>query len=148
MKSAGSYSIADRRAYNTSVTLVNDLNRDLEYKRKTIILREATQTDAQAAKACVDAAFKIYIERMGKPPAPMLLDFLSEIAEKHVWLAEADGEVVGVLVQYETEKGFYIDTVAVDPRHQGSGVGKSLLQLAEREALRRGYELDLSMYKR
>jgi ribosomal protein S18 acetylase RimI-like enzyme len=70
----------------------------------------------------------------------MLLDFPAEIEARHVWLAESDGVVAGALVQYETELGFYIDTVAVLPHLQGSGVGKALLQFAEREAIRRGYE--------
>jgi ribosomal protein S18 acetylase RimI-like enzyme len=104
------------------------------------IIRPASPTDAQAAKACVQAAFEIYLERMDRPPAPMLLDFPSEIEQKHVWLAEAEDKVVGVLVQYETGQGFYVDTVAVDPPHQGSGVGKILLQFAEQEARRRGYD--------
>ena len=103
-------------------------------------IREASASDARAAKACVVAAFDLYIERIGKLPAPMLLDFPSEVEARHVWLAEMSGEIVGVLVQYETEEGFYIDTVAVDPRHQGTGVGRALLQFAEQEALRRGYD--------
>jgi GNAT superfamily N-acetyltransferase len=45
-----------------------------------------------------------------------------------------------VLVQYETSLGFYIDTVAVLPSSQGTGVGRALLQFAEHEALRRGHE--------
>jgi ribosomal protein S18 acetylase RimI-like enzyme len=44
------------------------------------------------------------------------------------------------IVQYETELGFYIEAVAVLPHLQGSGVGKALLQFAEQEAMRRGYE--------
>ena len=104
------------------------------------LIREASASDANAVKACVVAAFKIYTERIGKPPGPMLLDFLAEIEAKHVWLAESNGEVVGVLVQYETQQGFYIDTVAVIPHLQGTGVGKALLQFAEQEALQRGYD--------
>jgi GNAT superfamily N-acetyltransferase len=111
------------------------------------IIRPASPTDAQAAKACVQAAFEIYLERMDRPPAPMLLDFPSEIEQKHVWLAEAEDKVVGVLVQYETGQGFYVDTVAVDPPHQGSGVGKILLQFAEQEARRRGLRLALFMHQ-
>jgi GNAT superfamily N-acetyltransferase len=103
------------------------------------VIREASVTDASAVKACVVAAFEIYTERIGKPPGPMLLDFPTEIEARHVWLAESHGEVIGVLVQYETQHGFYIDTVAVDPDHQGTGVGKALLQFAEQEAIRRGY---------
>ncbi len=103
------------------------------------VIREASVTDASAVKACVVAAFEIYTERIGKPPGPMLLDFPAEIEARHVWLAESSGQVIGVLVQYETQQGFYIDTVAVDPDHQGTGVGKGLLQFAEQEAIRRGY---------
>ena len=103
-------------------------------------LRLARQEDAAAVKACVVAAFGRYVVRIGKPPAPMLLDFAAEIRAGHVWLVpdKATG-VAGVLVQYETREGFYIDTVAVLPDSQGIGVGKALLQFAEQEALRRGY---------
>jgi ribosomal protein S18 acetylase RimI-like enzyme len=104
------------------------------------IIREAIASDADAVKACVVASFDIYTERIGKPPGPMLLDFPAEIEAGHVWLDETNGEVVGVLVQYETTQGFYIDTVAVVPHFQGTGVGKALLQFAEKEALRRGYD--------
>ena len=103
------------------------------------LIREASTSDADTVKACVVAAFEMYTERIGKPPGPMLLDFPAEIEASHVWLAESSGQVVGVLVQYETQQGFYIDTVAVDPDHQGTGVGKALLQFAEQEAIRRGY---------
>jgi GNAT superfamily N-acetyltransferase len=104
------------------------------------IVRPALPGDAAAASACVKAAFSPYIVRMGKPPAPMLLDFPEMIAAGKVWVAEIAGRLVGVLVQYETETGFYIDTVAALPELQGTGVGRALLQFAEREATRRGYD--------
>ena len=90
-------------------------------------------------RACVVAAFSHYIERIGKPPAPMLLDFEAEIAAHHVWLLSDAEEVAGVLVLYETELGCYVDTVAVLPSRQGTGAGRALLTFAEQEALRRGY---------
>ena len=104
------------------------------------IIREAVITDLDAVKACVVAAFDVYTERIGKPPGPMLLDFAAEIEARHVWAAESRSKVVGVLIQYETEQGFYIDTVAVMPHLQGTGIGRTLLQFAEGEALRRGYD--------
>ncbi len=103
-------------------------------------LRLARTEDVAAVRACVVAAFSHYIERIGKPPGPMLLDFAAEIDAGHVWLVEEGDVVAGVLVQFETPEGFYIDTVAVRPGRQGTGVGKALLQSAEREALRRGYD--------
>ena len=105
-----------------------------------ILVRPANLTDAVATCACVKAAFSPYIVRIGKPPAPMLLDFPEMIAAGNVWVAEIVSRVVGVLVQYETEAGFYIDTVAALPELQGTGVGRALLLLAESEATRRGYD--------
>lgn len=103
-------------------------------------IRKAVPADAPVVKACVAAAFEPYIARIGKPPAPMLLDLPAEIEAGHVWLAELNGNTIGVLIQYETDEGFYIDTVAVVPHQQGRGVGRQLLDFAEQEALRRGYD--------
>ncbi|MGA2490522.1 MAG: GNAT family N-acetyltransferase [Anaerolineales bacterium] len=69
----------------------------------------------------------------------MLADFPKIIEAGQVWIAEMAGQVVGVLVQYETEEGFYIDTVAVLPALQGTGIGRALLGFAESEAKRRGF---------
>ena len=104
------------------------------------IIRAATRDDTTAIKACVVAAFEQYTVRIGKSLGPMLLDFAAEIKAGHLWLAQLRGNVIGVLVQYETESGFYIDTVAVDPKLQGIGAGKALIQFAESEAVRRGYK--------
>ena len=104
------------------------------------LVRLATKSDAGAVDRCVKAAFTPYIERIGKPPAPLLADFPEIIASSKVWVAEIDRQVVGVLVQYEAEAGFYIDTVAALPELQGTGVGRALLLFAESEASRRGYQ--------
>ena len=105
----------------------------------TPLVRPALPGDAEAVAGCVKAAFAHYIERIGKPPAPMLADFPAIIAAGQVWVAEVEGQVAGVLVQYETQAGFYIDTVAVLPRRQGTGLGRALLVFAEDEARRRGF---------
>ena len=103
------------------------------------VVRLATAGDAAAALACVVAAFEPYIERIGKAPAPMLLDYPTLIAEGRVWVAELSTQIEGVLVQYETPDGFYVDTAATSLSARGTGVGRALLEFAEREALRRGF---------
>jgi hypothetical protein len=50
----------------------------------TTTLRQATPQDTQAVKTCVVAAFTLYVERIGKPPGPMLLDFAQHILDKKV----------------------------------------------------------------
>jgi len=104
------------------------------------LIRLATEKDAKEVKDCITAAFELYVERIGRPPVPMLLDIPAAIEAKQVWVADWDGIIVGVLVQYVTEDGFYIDTVAVHPTYQRTGIGKALLQFAEREAVRRGFD--------
>lgn len=104
-----------------------------------ITIRAAREEDVPAIKTCVDGAFGKYIERIGKPPAPMLLDYPATIREGKVWVAETRDELCGVLVLFPTGKGFYLDTIAVSPSVQGMGVGRALLQFAEREALRVGF---------
>ena len=51
----------------------------------------------------------------------MLLDFAAEVLARRVWVAEDESGIVGVIVQYETERGFYIDTVSALPANQGKG---------------------------
>ena len=108
--------------------------------RPETLVRPANINDAQAVASCVKAAFTAYIERIGRPPAPMLANFPEIIAADKVWVAEIAGRVVGVLVQYETEAGFYIDTVAAIPQLKGTGIGRALLLFAESEAARRGHQ--------
>jgi GNAT superfamily N-acetyltransferase len=48
---------------------------------------------------------------------------------------------VGVIVlSVEDEGGFLIDNVAVDPSMRGKGLGKALLEFAEGEARRGGFD--------
>jgi ribosomal protein S18 acetylase RimI-like enzyme len=105
-----------------------------------VTVRQANPDDVAAVRQCVVEAFTPYIVRIGKPPAPMLLDFEEHTRKQQVWVAEDADAVVGVLVQYETPDGFYIDTVAAAPRVHGSGVGRELLLFAEQEALRRRFD--------
>jgi len=42
-----------------------------------ITVRSANPSDAASVAACVNAAFSLYIERIGKPPGAMLADYQS-----------------------------------------------------------------------
>lgn len=102
-------------------------------------VRPAIDGDSAQVAACVRTAFEPYAVRMGRLPAPMLANFQAAIAAGHVWVAETDAGIAGALVQFGTEHGFFIDTVAVLPACQGTGVGRALLVFAEHEARRRGF---------
>jgi GNAT superfamily N-acetyltransferase len=112
-----------------------------------IAIRPATSADAARAGELVRDAYAKYVERMGREPRPMTEDYAVVVREKHCFVFEADGEVVGFLaLEYDAdEEGFMVDNVAVDPPRRGTGVGRALLEHAEAEALRRGHD-ELLLY--
>lgn len=103
-------------------------------------LRSACMEDAPAVTECVHNAFRHYIERIGREPGPMRMDYAYEIREHQVWVVEQNGGVIGALVMCIKEEGFLLDVIAVEPFHQGTGVGRRMLEFAEAEAQRQGFD--------
>ena len=97
-------------------------------------IRRAAAGDAAAAAEITSAAYRPYIERIGREPAPMGADFDALIGAGAVWLATEDGRVVGVLVLELQDTALLLESVAVDPAHQGHGIGRSLIDHAEQVA--------------
>ena len=102
-------------------------------------IRRADPGDAKTVRVIVDAAYRGYIPRIGKPPGPMLDDYPGRIAAGQVWVLAAGDSIVGVLVLEEGPDGLLLDNIAVAPREQGKGHGRVLLDFAEAEAARRGW---------
>lgn len=107
--------------------------------KPAIFLHRATPDDVDAITALVNAAYAKYVARIGRKPYPMTVDYAVSVAEHQVWAAEADDEIMGVLVLVPSEDHMLIENVAVSPNHQGAGLGKRLLQLADGEATRQSY---------
>jgi len=101
-------------------------------------LRPATMEDMPAIKAVIDAAYARYLTRMDKPPAPLFRDYGPSVADGTTWVAGSP--VTAVLTLYPREDHLYVENVAVDPSAQGRGLGRALLEFAEREAARRGLD--------
>jgi ribosomal protein S18 acetylase RimI-like enzyme len=57
-----------------------------------------------------------------------------------VVVAERGGQILGLVVLGAGDEGFFVDNVAVDPSHQGIGVGKALLEHAESSARNAGFD--------
>src|SRR2546429_3774267 len=104
------------------------------------IIRAAAPSDVAAITRCVCAAYLRHIERVGKQPWPMLQDYSTVIRTSQVHVAERDGCILGVLELLVTDEGFLLDSVAVDPSAQGTGIGRQPLEFAENEARRRGFQ--------
>jgi GNAT superfamily N-acetyltransferase len=87
----------------------------------------------------VEQAYRHYIPRIGKPPAPMLDDYAVRVSEGVVWVIEEGSTIAGIIVLLPTPDYLLLDNIAVAPARQGTGLGRQLLAFAEAEALRRGY---------
>jgi ribosomal protein S18 acetylase RimI-like enzyme len=103
-------------------------------------LRPAAAADVPRLTELVHAAYSHYVPRLGEPPRPMTDDYDEVVRTHPVFVAERDGTIVGLLVLEVGDDGFFVDNVAVDPSHQGSGVGKALLEHAESAARNAGYD--------
>jgi ribosomal protein S18 acetylase RimI-like enzyme len=103
-----------------------------------VSLRPATPADVPRLTELVRAAYEHYVERLGGPPRPMTDDYADVVRSAQVTVATRDGEIVGLIVLRVTSEGFLVDNVAVDPSHQGVGVGRALLEHAEDAARRAG----------
>ena len=104
------------------------------------MIRAAGTHDAPAMFDVVRAAYQHYIARIGKPPGPMLDDYPRRIADGQAWVLEDGGHIVGILVLEATQAGFLLDNIAVLPEYQGKGQGRILIEFAEAEARRRGFQ--------
>ena len=103
-----------------------------------IRLRPATAGDAEPLRALVQAAYSPYVERIGGRPRPMDDDYAGAVRDGRVTVAERDGGLAGLIVLDRESDGLVIDNVAVDPAHQGIGVGRALLAHAESTAAEAG----------
>lgn len=97
----------------------------------TIQLRPARPEDHDEIVACVDAAYRGYIEDIGEKPAPMLDDYAALIRADAVTVAIDGDELAGLIVMWARPDHWYIDNVAVWPERQGTGVGSILLSHAD-----------------
>ena len=107
---------------------------------ETYSLRSAEAADAWRVAELVDAAYGHYVERIGMLPGPMTNDYADVIRTRQVTVAERQGAIVGIIVLTVTDEGFLVDNVAVHPSHRGTGLGRALLQFAEAEAQRAGFD--------
>lgn len=101
---------------------------------EAVRIRAAKAADAVVLGELVERAYSGYVDLIGGRPAPMDDDYAEKVREGDVFVAAEDGEVVGLIVLVAAEDHLLIENVAVDPGHQGRGVGRALLALAETHA--------------
>lgn len=107
-------------------------------------LRRATGDDVAALRELATLAFAKYVDRIGRPPAPMIADYAELLGTSRVWVLAIDdddhagGRLAGMLVTQANSDHLYLDSIAVDPDAQGAGYGRHLLRRAEQDACEQG----------
>jgi len=101
-------------------------------------IHRARPEDAPFIREIAREAYKPYVKRIGREPAPMVADFPALIAAAEVWVAVDFAEILGYIVMRPGPESIHIENVAVSPPRHGEGVGKALLDFAEVEAARIG----------
>jgi ribosomal protein S18 acetylase RimI-like enzyme len=101
-------------------------------------IRRAVAADLDAVRRCAEAAYALYVPRIGGKPAPMVADFAFQIEAGQVHVCVEGDSLLGYIVIYPRDGHLHVENVAVFPELQGRGIGRVLLAHAESEARRAG----------
>jgi GNAT superfamily N-acetyltransferase len=107
-------------------------------------IRPALPDDHDAVVETVRLAYAKYVARIGREPAPMLADYRAAIATGTVHLVGSSHLVgsgnacSGLILLYPALDSLFVETVAVHPLFQGSGLGVRLMDFADAQARAHG----------
>jgi GNAT superfamily N-acetyltransferase len=99
-----------------------------------LTVRRAEESDAAALRVIASEAYRDYVPRIGRLPAPMSADYAEAARAGRAWAAVQDGEIVGLLVLVVKPDHLLLENVAVRPSAQRRGIGARLLAFAEDQA--------------
>lgn len=95
------------------------------------MIRLARTEDVAAVTRIVNAAYSVYLPRIGKKPGPMRDDYAVLVGAGRVHVLEDQGAIAGLVVIIPEGEVMLLDNVAVDPQAQGRGHGIALIAFAE-----------------
>lgn len=96
-------------------------------------LRNFEHGDVTSLREIAESAYAVYVARMGKRPEPMDLDYEQVALEQVILIACINGIPAGFIAHTLDDSAgqILIHNLAIDPTHQGMGLGSLLLDSAE-----------------
>jgi N-acetylglutamate synthase-like GNAT family acetyltransferase len=91
----------------------------------------AQPSDVEEIEALVREAYEPYIPRIGGRPGPLEEDYRAIVAEERARVARRGGPIVGLLVTSMHADHVLVENLAVAASERGTGLGSSLLALAD-----------------
>ncbi len=90
--------------------------------------------DVPELKALARRSYKIYVPVMNAIPLPMSADYGVCVRRGEVWIVREGRQLSASLTLARMPDHLLIESIAVDPQHQGNGHGRFLLDWALRRA--------------
>ncbi len=98
----------------------------------TGLIRPATLEDVPSLTACALAAYEMYVERIGKIPAPMQANFAEQLQTHAIDVIAHNDTLMGYVVHQNQNNQTLLENVAVFPQFAGRGFGRRLIDHVER----------------
>jgi hypothetical protein len=86
------------------------------------VIRVAETGDVPQMQAIARDAYSVYVEKMGRDPAPMHADFHTHISKDTVFVAMSGGDIAGYVILCNINDEWWLDNIATSPSHRGQAL--------------------------
>ena len=95
------------------------------------VIRVAETGDVSQMQAIALDAYSVYVEKMGRDPAPMHADLHTHISNDTVFVVMSGGDIAVYVILCSVNDEWWLDNFATSLNHRGQGIGRLLVIAAE-----------------